>query len=246
MDEAEHTINFINKSSFQRSNPKKKSLLNVGGKMDKKSILQALEKLKNESKKRNFSQSVDLVITLKDLNLKNNDEQVDFFITLHHSIGQKQTVCALVGGELADECQKICNETITNFEEYKNNKKKAKTLARKYDYFIAQGSLMAQVAGVFGRTFGPIGKMPNPKAGAVVLAKPQIKPLYEKLQKTIHVTAKKEPVVHVTVGKEDQDVEQVVDNILYLYDQLIHHLPKEKNNVNKVLLKLTMSKPVHL
>ena len=105
---------------------------------------------------------------------------------------------------------------------------------------------MGQVAGAFGRTFGPIGKMPNPKAGAVVIAKPQIKPLFEKLQKTIHVLAKKEPVIHVTVGKEDQSADEVADNVVYFYDQLIHHLPKEKNNINKVLLKLTMSKPVDL
>ncbi len=213
--------------------------------MNKNEILQALEKLKKESKKRNFSQSIDLVITLKDLNIKKPDEQVDFFLALHNGIGRKTTVCALVGPELHEECKKVCDESITKFDEFKE-KKKAKVLARKYDYFIAQGSLMGQVASVFGRTFGPIGKMPNPKVGAVVAAKPQIKPLFDKLQKTVHVMAKKEPVVHVTIGKEDQPAEEVADNILYLYDQLIHHLPKEKNNIHKVLLKFTMSKPVTL
>jgi len=210
--------------------------------MNKKTILEGLEKLKKDSK-RNFSQSVDLVVTLKDLDIKK--EQVDFFITFHHSLGRKIKVCALVGPELHDEAVKVCDESIARFDDYKN-KKDSKKLARKYDFFIAQASLMAQVAQVFGRTFGPVGKMPNPKAGAVVAAKPQIKPLYEKLQKTIQVKAKKEPVIHVTVGKEDQDANEVADNILYLYDQLIHHLPKETNNVNKVLLKLTMSKPIIL
>jgi len=210
--------------------------------MDKKTILQTIEELKKASK-RNFSQSIDLVVTLKDFDIKK--EQLDFFVTLHNGIGRKVKVCALVGAELADEAKNVCDEVVTNFDDYKD-KKKSKKLTRQFDFFIAQASLMANVAQVFGRTFGPLGKMPNPKAGAVIAAKPQIKPLYEKLQKTIHVTAKKEPVVHVTVGKEDQSVEEVADNILYLYDQLVHHLPKEKNNINKVLLKLTMSKPITL
>lgn len=211
--------------------------------MDKKSIIQALEKLKKDSKKRNFSQSVDLIITLKDLSLKKSDDQVDFFLTLHHPVNKKIKVCALVGAELADECKKVCDETITQFDSYKE-KAKSRSLAKKYDFFIAQASLMPQVASVFGRTFGPRGRMPNPKVGAVVAAKPQIKPLYDKLQKTVHISAKKEPVVHVMVGKEDQAVEEVIDNILYVYDQLIHHLPKEKNNINNIFLKFTMSKPI--
>ncbi|NQU98890.1 hypothetical protein HQ533_05475 [Candidatus Woesearchaeota archaeon] len=214
--------------------------------MDKKTILQTLEKLKKDSKKRNFSQSVDLIVTLKDLDLKNSEQQVDFFVNLHHPINKKKNVCALVGPELADECKKICDETIvaTQFDAFKKDPKKAKALAKKYDFFIAQGSLMTQVASVFGPTFGPRGKMPNPKVGAIVAAKPQIKPLYEKLQKTVQLVAKKEPTIHVMVGKEDQDITHVIDNILYAYDQLIHHLPKEKNNINKIYLKFTMSKAI--
>ncbi|MAG39297.1 50S ribosomal protein L1 [Candidatus Woesearchaeota archaeon] len=215
--------------------------------MDKKNISEILKKLKEDSKKRNFSQTIDLIVTLKDLNLKNPEEQVDFFVTLHHQTGKKISVCAFVGAELADECKKVCDETITQaqFNSFKD-KKKAKALARKHDFFIAQGDLMNKVATVFGRTLGPVGKMPNPKAGAIIVAKPQIKPLYEKLQKTTHITAKKQPVIHSIVGKEDQPEKQIIDNIIYLYNQLIHHLPKEKNNINKTLLKLTMSKPINI
>lgn len=213
--------------------------------MNQKEVIQTLEKLKKESKKRNFSQSIDLIFTLKDINLKNPDEQTDFFATLHHHMNKKMSVCALVGPELADECKKVCDETITSsqFDQFKD-KAKAKALARKHDFFIAQGSLMSQVAAVFGRTFGPRGKMPNPKVGAVVAAKPQIKPLYEKLQKTVHILAKKEPVIHVMIGKEDQPNADLAENIMYVYDQLIHHLPKEKNNIKDIFMKLTMSNAI--
>jgi len=212
--------------------------------MNQKEVLQTLEKLKKKSKKRNFSQSIDIIFTLKDLNLNNPEEQVDFFVNLHHPTNKKKKVCAFVGPELADECKNVCDETITanQFDSYKN-KKKAKGLAKRYDYFIAQGNLMTQVAAIFGSVLGPRGKMPNPKIGAIVAAKPQIKPLYNKLQKTVQLVAKKEPTVHVMVGKEDQTKEEIIDNIMYVYDQLIHHLPKEKNNINNIFIKFTMSKP---
>ncbi|MBU0666383.1 MAG: hypothetical protein ABIC91_00475 [Nanoarchaeota archaeon] len=213
--------------------------------MDKQSFTKALALLKKESKKRNFTQTIDLIITLKDLNLKNPDDQVDFFVTVHNTIGKPQKVCALVGPDLFDEAKKVCDEAIpqNKFEDYKD-KKKAKSLAKKYEYFIAQGSLMKDIAAVFGRTFGPRGKMPNPKVGAVIVAKPQIKPLYERLQKTVRLSAKKEPVIHVTIGKEDMKEEEITDNAIYIFDQLIHHLPKENNNVKGVFIKFTMSKPV--
>ena len=215
--------------------------------MDKKDIIQAFKKLKKDSKSRNFVQSVDMVITLRDINMKSSDEQVDFFTTLHNPMNKKKSVCALVGLELAEECEKVCDFTVTqkDFEVYKD-KTKVKNLARNYDFFIAQGSLMSDVASIFGRYLGPRGKMPNPKIGAVVASSSQIKPLYDKLQKTLHVTAKKQPVVHTMVGKEDMTPEEIADNAVYLYNQLLHNLPKEHDHVKDIYLKLTMSKPTKI
>jgi ribosomal protein L1 len=39
--------------------------------------------------------------------------------------------------------------------------------------------------------------------------------------------------------------EEIMENTL-VYDQIIHHLPKERSNVKNAMLKLTMSKPVKL
>ena len=86
--------------------------------------------------------------------------------------------------------------------------------------------------------------MPNPKAGCVVPPKAQLKPLYEKLQNTVKVSAKKVPVIQIAIAKEDMTEEQIVDNAWYLYDQIIHHLPKEKNNVKNIYMKLTMGKSI--
>jgi len=48
--------------------------------MDKKKFLEALNKAKQDSKKRNFKQKVDLIVNLKDLDLKKPEQQVEFFL----------------------------------------------------------------------------------------------------------------------------------------------------------------------
>jgi large subunit ribosomal protein L1 len=215
--------------------------------MDKKNVLEALENLKKNSPKRKFSQSFDVIIALKDLDFKKSEQQVDFFVTLHHDTGKKKKVCAFVGPELLDEAKLACDKVIMQDDFSKYTKQMAKKLADEYDFFIAQATIMTKVAASFGRYLGVRGKMPNPKAGCVVPPKgANLKALIERLQKTVKVSARKVPLIQLRIGTESMVTEQVADNILYVYDQLIHHLPGERNNIQTVFVKLTMSKPVKL
>lgn len=216
--------------------------------MEDKNIINAIKKLKSESKKRNFEQKIDAIFILKDLDLKKPDQQVDFFAQLHFPIGKKIKVCAFVGLELQPEAEKVCDKTIsqTDFPKYQADKKLAKKLVREYDYFIAQANIMPQVAQTFGKVLGPKGKMPNPKAGCVVPPKAALKPLYDKLQTMVKVQAKTQLVVYSMVGNEAQDEKEVADNIKTLYNQLIHHLPSENDNLKASYIKFTMGKPVKI
>lgn len=105
---------------------------------------------------------------------------------------------------------------------------------------------MPQVATTFGRVLGARGKMPNPKAGLIVPPKTSLGPLYTKLQDTLKVSSKKTPVIQVVIGKQDMDDAKLADNAWFIYDQLVHKLPKEKNNIKDVSIKLTMGKPVKI
>ncbi len=214
--------------------------------MKKESIKQAIEELRKPENKKKFAQSFDLIINLKDLNLKKPEEQVDFFTNLKYA-PSKQKVAALVGQELSDSA-KVCDKIIkqSEFDEYKNNPKESKKLAEEYDFFIAQADIMPKVAQAFGRILGTRGKMPNPKLGTILPGKAPVEPVYKKLQSTVRVSAKKTPVIQVKIGKEDMKDEQIIENALTLYDQIIHNLPKERSNVKNVLIKLTMSKPIKI
>lgn len=214
--------------------------------MNKEALQKAIEALKKTSPKRKFTQKYDLIITLKNLDLKVPEQQVEQWISLPHPEGKQTKICALVGGELAEQAKKACDFVILNeeFKLYAPDKKKIKKLANEYTYFIAQANMMQEIAKVFGRILGPRGKMPNPKAGCVVPPNANLAPLVERLKKTIKISAKTQPVIKCVVGTEKMSDDHIIENVLAVYSPLIHALPEETNNVKAVLLKFTMSKPI--
>jgi large subunit ribosomal protein L1 len=214
--------------------------------MNKEQFKQAIETARKNSPKRKFTQSFDLVINLKDINLKDTSQQIDSFLHLHYSKGRKTKICALVGPELIKQAKDTCDFAVhhDDFEKYARDKKLIKKLASDYDFFIAQANLMADVAKNFGRVFGPKGKMPNPKAGCVVPPTANLKPLYDRLQDTVRIVAKTAPSIQVIVGNEEMKDAEVLDNVMTVFKQVLHLLPAEKNNVRNIYLKLTMGKSV--
>ena len=213
--------------------------------MDKVQFQAAIAKAKDISDTRNFKQSYDLIINLKGLDVKKQDHQIDIFVALPHSRGKKVKVCALVGPELAQQAKEVCDLAIMsdNFEKYKD-KKEGKKLANSFDFFIAQANMMPKIATVFGRAFGPRGKMPNPKSGCIVPPNANLKPLYEKLQKTVRATTKSAPLIQCGIGTDDMKYDDIAENALTVYSNLLQALPNEKHNIKDGYIKLTMGKPV--
>ncbi len=213
--------------------------------MSNKEIVQkALAQLRTESPERKFKQAVDLVFILKDLDLKKPEEQVDFYFKLPNGTPKSRKICALVGPELIEDARKIFDKAFVQQEFEKLGKKEIKKMAEEYDYFVAQANVMPKVAAVFGRILGPRGKMPNPKAGCVVAPKSNIQPVFDNLKQTIRVKTRASLALQVVAGSSDMSDDKLVENMVAIYDQVIHHLPKETNNLKTMSVKFTMSKPV--
>jgi len=211
--------------------------------MDKAQVQKALAEIKAQPK-RKFTQSYDLIINLKNLELKSNP--VDIFVTLPFSKGKKVSIAALVDQELVEQANKFCDLVIKEPEFQKYDKKAAKRLGEHYNYFIAQASLMPKIAANFGRVLGVKGKMPNPKLGCVILPNANVEALVRKLRQTVRLQAKKGLNLQCLVGKEDLPEDNLIENILAVYNAVVKHLPNEFQNIKNVSLKLTMGKPVKI
>jgi large subunit ribosomal protein L1 len=213
--------------------------------MEKKEFIDAIKKLRESSVKRNFNQSIDLIINLKAIDLKKPEQKVDLFLVLPHTKGKEVKVCALVGNELATQAKGVFDKVILNddFSKY-NEKKILKKLASEYDFFIAQANLMAPIATTFGKTLGPRGKMPNPKAGCVVPGTAQLAPVKEKLQRTVHIQTKNETILKTGIGTEAMKDEDIAENAYFIYNAVVQALPQEKANLKSIILKTTMGVPI--
>jgi len=205
-------------------------------------IKKTLEELKSEPSKK-FKQSIDAIFILKNLDLKKSDHQIDIFVELTKDRGRKNKICAIVGPELAEEAKRVCDKVIldSEFDQYKK-KNLGKKLAREFDFFIGQANIMPKIAAIFGRTLGPKGKMPNPKAGCILPPKATIEPLFKKLQKTIRINVKTQLHFSVSVGNEESNMDDVAENIMTLYSGIAKAVAQEKENIKKVCVKKTMSK----
>ncbi len=214
--------------------------------MKKESVLKALKELREKSKKRNFSQTLDLIINFRKLDLKKPEHKVDVFITLPANLGKKLKICGLVDKELVVQAKEVFDKVITKEQFPTLKKQEVKKIAQEHNFFVAQSTLMVEIARYFGKILGPGGKMPNPKSGCVVPPNANLKLLYEKLQKTIRANMKNEPAIKCKMGKDTSNDEELAGNIMTVYETVVKLLPNEKENVGKVLLKFTMSDAVEV
>ena len=210
----------------------------VGGKMSLKQDLEkALSELKKE-KERKFNQTVDLIINLQKYDHKKNP--LNLFISLPNKIKDKK-ICAFL------ETKNANVETITKIEFKKySEKSELKKLVKKFDFFIAQASVMANVATSFGRVLGPVGKMPSPQLG--ILMNPNDKAINEvkdKINNSVKIRTK-ESCIKLAIGKQDMEDGKIVENILTVYNAILKVLPREKENIKNIEVKLTMSKPIKI
>ncbi len=212
--------------------------------MDKKHFAQAMQVLRQNTEKKEFTQSVDIIMNFKGLDPKREDHKINTFIVLPFSRGKPIRTTALVGHELSTKAKAVCNEVV-QVEQFKTlEKNKIKKLAETTTFFIAQSTIMPQIAQVFGKILGPRSLMPNPKAGAVIPPTGEVKNVVERLQKTVKVETRNEPVVKAVIGIESMKDDELVENAFAVYNTILHALPQEKHNIKSVLIKLTMGKPV--
>jgi len=200
-------------------------------------VKQALAEFRKQEK-RKFDQSLDLIVNLKNFDLKR--DQVNVVLNFPHKIKDKK-VCAFLNAK-----SKIIDSVIpAEFKSYKD-KKDLKKLVNKYDFFIAFAPLMPQIATNFGKVLGPAGKMPTPQLGMISQETDHaIKEVVDKISSSIKIRLK-ESSIKLVIGKESMKDEQIIENFNYVKGLIINSLPRKNDNVKNILIKTTMSKPIKL
>ena len=129
--------------------------------MAEEPTVRAVQKALEGAKKRNFVETVELAINLKDIDLTIPKNRIQEDIVLPAGRGKEVKVCVIGGGELALKAKDVADLVIASEEigSIAGDKKQAKRIANDIDYFIAEAPLMAVIGKNLGTILGPRGKM---------------------------------------------------------------------------------------
>lgn len=205
--------------------------------MADKSTVMAVQNALESAKKRNFVETVELAINLKDIDLTIPKNRIQDDIILPYGRGRPVHVCVIGGGELALKAKDVADTVISpeELQAIADDKKQAKKIANDTDYFIAEAPLMAVVGKRLGTVLGPRGKMPKPIApGADPAA------MIEGLRKSVTIRSKDRKTFHAPVGSADMSAEEIAENVDLILKRVESHLEKGKYNIASAYVKTTM------
>ena len=207
-------------------------------------IIDAVKEAKELAKPRNFTQSIDVIINIKDLDVRKPDNRFSEELALPNGRGKPITIGVIASGELAVSAKNAGIDLVISkedLEELGKNRKQAKKLASSVDFFIAQADMMALVGRFLGPVLGPRNKMPKPVPASIKLA-----PLLDRFQNTIKVGIKQQPSIQVIIGTQDMSDEDLAENIETVLTVLDRQLDKGRNQIKCMFIKTTMGPVVRV
>jgi large subunit ribosomal protein L1 len=197
-----------------------------------------VKKVLEESKPRNFTQSIDVVITINDLDVNKPENRLDEEVRLPNGRGKDVKIAFIAEGELAYQAEKAGADLVIDKEQleaYGKNRAEAKKVANSYDFFVAQSDLMPTVGRFLGPVLGPRKKMPKPIPAS---ANPEV--ILGRLRSTVKVRVKDQPIVQSIVGSEDMTEAQIAENVDAVLDVLDRNLEKGQKQIKAMYIKTTM------
>jgi large subunit ribosomal protein L1 len=204
-------------------------------------LAELVKKGKDQSKETKFTQSVDVMVTLKEVDPKKTDLNINEIVYLPHPMSKQARVAFIGSGDMAVRAKNAKADLVidpSQLENYGGSKRDAKKLARSYDFFLADTALMPRVGKVLGQALGPKGKIPTP-----VPPNSQIEALINRIRTAIRVRSRGSLGVMAKVGDSKLTEQQLAENIVAVITAIVKKLPNGDKNIKTVMVKTTMGKP---
>ncbi|CAL1699890.1 unnamed protein product [Somion occarium] len=236
-----------------------------GSKLSVSSVRGSIKELlaeANGEKKRNFVETIELQIGLKNYDPQ-RDKRFSGTVKLPNVPRPRMSICILADAADIDRAKQIDLEymSVDDLKKLNKNKKLVKKLAKKYDAFLASETLIKQIPRLLGPGLSKAGKFPTPVAHAEDLSNK-----ITEVRSTIKFQLKKVLCLGVAVGHIQMTDDQVLGNVMLSMSSfnllqriivtfffccaginfLVSLLKKNWQNVKSLHIKTTMGKPVRL
>jgi len=212
--------------------------------LDKKSLLDAVKEAKEKSGQKKFNQTVDLILDIKEIDMKAPEGKIQEIVELPHLSAKPNKICVIAQGETALKARRANADNVierADLDALAGKKKELRKIASDFDVFVSEASLMPTVGRTLGPALGPRGKMPIP-----IPPNADIPALIAKYRKTIVVRMRNQPIIQTTVGTADQSDEELVDNVQAVLRVLEGKLKRGLKNIDIMFVKTSMGTPVKI
>lgn len=204
-------------------------------------IVEAVRRALRLGKKRRFKQSVDLIVVLKDVDIKSPEGRIREVVFLPNKPSKEPRVCVVAEGDMAVKAKELGVPVYTraDLQNLRNNRKAAKKIAEQCDWVLVRVDLMGLAGGTLGPALGPRGKAPTP-----VPMKADIAQMIERYKSAVWVRVRNQPQIMCRVGTEDMPPEKIAENIKAVLSAITGKLGTQK--IGRIIVKRTMGIPVEV
>lgn len=205
-------------------------------------LMEGIKKALEYSPKRNFKQSVEIIVVLRDIDPRSPGGRIRETVFLPKGLGKELKICVVADGEMAGKARQAgAHRVITRNELLGLSKKDAKKIAQECDWVLVRTDLMANAGRILGPALGPRGKIPVP-----VPPSADISAIIKRYKSAILLRNKDQPQLMTKIGSEDMPLEDLVENAQSILSVLDTRLPNGSHNISKVIVKTTMGPPVEV
>jgi len=203
-------------------------------------LVSMIKEAKAGTKKKKFTQSIELIVNFKDIDVKKGfalNEVVQLPKT-----SSPATVCVMATGEMGQKAKQANADSVIGTEEldkFGSNKRESRKFINKYDFFLADTKVMPKVGKTLGQLLGPRGKMPTP-----VPFDAPIDAFLTRFRSSIKVRTRASLSVSCKIGDETMEDTDLAINAHTVLNAIEKKLPNGEKNMRRVMIKTTMGKPI--
>lgn len=206
-------------------------------------IAELVKRAREAKTDRKFTQSAELTLVLKDIDVKKGFN-LNEVVALPHKSSKVPSVCVVAGGDMGSRARKAGVDRVmepAELDRLGTNKREARKVVRAHDFFLADTAQMASIGRSLGQFLGPKGKMPTPLPyGAPV------ENIAARFKNSVRVKAKNQLNVSAKIGDEKMDDNQLVENASAIIAAIEKKLPQGDKNIRNAMVKFTMGKAAKL
>ena len=205
-------------------------------------IAKGIEQALTDRKKREFVESLDLQVMLRDYD-PDKEKRFNSATTLNHNVKSSLKVCVIGTIGHVEEAKELGFEgtLVDDLKKFNNEPKLIKKWARKFDSILVTDSKNKDVTKLIGRYITSIGKLP-----VTITEREKVKDKVAEMLKTIRFRVKKVPWLAQSFGVDNLSQDNLRQNLTKSINFLISLLPKGWQNIKTVHIKTTMGRPVQL